>query len=337
MTRPLEEAATKDSANLALRMVDVGALANPQMDETGPWTTLPDQIWSRLKAGEVWLVVQYPLHLRIEAPVWTAPLEPDTIGRLTTSPVRQELVRRLADGQTAVWLLLDCGQAEKDDAVAERLEAELRVLEQTLKLPILTSDPDDQLLASTPLKVAFSVLRIPQGAANEEALAGMLVHCEPDLVELAEPMVFPVFGRGRALLPLVGAGVSAKNIRDAGEFLVGPCSCQVKEQNPGFDLLLSSDWDSLLSDGGQQLTALQTRGILPPTGGELELVPIPVGSQPDELVPHESPSASALTSDTSWLISAGVLAGVAAFVVLLAAMHAGKSKVGLCSRAGPTS
>jgi hypothetical protein len=29
------------------------------------------------------------------------------------------------------------------------------------------------------------------------------------------------------------------------EFLTGPCSCEVKEMNPGYDLLLSADWKSL--------------------------------------------------------------------------------------------
>ena len=39
----------------------------------------------------------------------------------------------------------------------------------------------------------------------------------------------------------------------ACKFIAGPCSCQVKNLNPGFDLLLSYNWDeavdgSMISD-----------------------------------------------------------------------------------------
>ena len=47
--------------------------------------------------------------------------------------------------------------------------------------------------------------------------------------------------------------MNADLIHDLTEFLCGACSCQVKEQNPGFDLLLSTNWAEALfgedSDG----------------------------------------------------------------------------------------
>jgi hypothetical protein len=74
----------------------------------------------------------------------------------------------------------------------------------------------------------------------------MLMNSEADLAELNEPLVFPVFGRGRSLLPLVGAGITPENIRGSARFLAGACSCQVKEQNPGFDLLVAANWNELI-------------------------------------------------------------------------------------------
>ena len=41
---------------------------------------------------------------------------------------------------------------------------------------------------------------------------------------------------------LVGAGITAENIKDAAAFLAGPCSCEVKRDNPGVDLLLTAEW-----------------------------------------------------------------------------------------------
>ena len=59
-------------------------------------------------------------------------------------------------------------------------------------------------------------------------------------------MAFPVIGRGRVLYALVGKGIFRDTIAMASRFVVGPCSCQVKDQNPGFDLLLAVDWDEKL-------------------------------------------------------------------------------------------
>ncbi len=316
--RPLEELRNKTQANLDFRAIDILEPANTPIEAAIASSPLPAELISQVKDGKPWLVVQYPEYLRIEVPVWNGPLNREAIERLVDSPVRKELVRRLVEGQTAVWLLLESGDKDRDAAVADLLAEEIPGLERNLKLPELTSEPDDELLAKTPFKVAFSVLRVPRDAELELALAGMLVRCEPDLADRSDPMIYPVFGRGRAMLPLIGAGITAKNIQDSAAFLVGPCSCQVKELNPGFDLLLSADWNDLLSQDGQQFTAMQSRRLAP-ASGETELVPIPAGSR--EPVAETEPAVT----HRSWLVSSGIFLGVAAFVVLLSAMHAGKS------------
>ena len=258
------------------------------------------------------LVVHYPAHLRIAEPVWSGPLDRDTVARLTDSPIRNALVRRLADGQTAVWLLLESGQSEQDDAAAMLLQEQLKKLEHELKLPELTDSSEDKLLSAAPLHVAFSVLRVPRGAA-EQPLIQMLLHSEPDLAERTDPMVFPVFGRGRALLPLIGAGVTAENIHDSAAFLVGACSCEVKNQNPGFDLLLAADWDALLTQDGVPLVAAATRASLPQ--GEAELVPIPSGSPITEEVSHFT---AEVPGDFIWIAVGLIVVGVLIVVRLLA-------------------
>jgi LPXTG-motif cell wall-anchored protein len=37
-------------------------------------------------------------------------------------------------------------------------------------------------------------------------------------------------------------------VADAAAFLAGPCSCQVKAQNPGMDLPLAAAWDSVFAE-----------------------------------------------------------------------------------------
>jgi hypothetical protein len=72
----------------------------------------------------------------------------------------------------------------------------------------------------------------------------MLLNSEDGLNEFeSEPIVFPIYGRGIALVAIVGEGINEWNIREAAEFITGPCSCQAKLSNPGVDLLISMDWD----------------------------------------------------------------------------------------------
>jgi hypothetical protein len=326
--RELEEQQDTSQLNLELRLVDAD-----QLDETAEESAADAALLAAHESAQLpLLVVQYPAHLSIDKPVWGGGLDRQSIVRLTDSPVRQELVRRLAAGQTAVWLLLESGNASDDDAAAALLEEELVSLEKDLKLPELTTAPEDNLLADLPLAVDFSLLRVPRNDA-EQALVAMLIGCEPDLAERTDPMVFPVFGRGRALLPLIGAGITARNVHDSAQFLVGPCSCEVKELNPGFDLLLAADWDSLLSSTGIPLAPAAAATKLP---AEPELVPIPSGaastnaesstSEPASAAAAspEAPQAASDNSHRTLLFGGIALAGVAVVISLIAAATRGR-------------
>ncbi|MCC7421034.1 MAG: hypothetical protein IT428_12195 [Planctomycetaceae bacterium] len=270
---PLQERDGSTAANVAFRTIDVDNLeseADRAMFHSLDNPPLP------------FLVVQFPAPLQIDSPIWSGPLDRAAVERLTESPVRRELVRRLVDGQTAVWLLLESGDAQKDDAAAALLKKEMETQQKTLKLPELTDSVEDTLLTATPLRVEFSLLRVPRDTA-EQALVGMLLQSEPDLPERTDPMAFPVFGRGRAMLGLVGKGITAANIRDSAAFLVGACSCQIKEQNPGFDLLLAARWDSLISHEGIPPITSRVESVKEP-----ELVPIPPGSSAPPLTAVDS-------------------------------------------------
>jgi hypothetical protein len=109
------------------------------------------------------------------------------------------------------------------------------------------SDPEGEpATSSVNLKVAFSIVRVSRDDPNERAFVSMLLKSEPDLEDFSMPMAFPVFGRGRALYALVGKGINADTIHEACEFLIGACSCQVKDLNPGVDLLMAVAWEDLI-------------------------------------------------------------------------------------------
>ncbi len=210
-----------------------------------------------------WAVLRYPPRPgRTAQVIWSGAWGTETLESLANSPIRQEVVRRILLGESAVWVLVECGNPEKDNAAKELLQRELAEVKQKLHIPgtedlnYLPTDsdiPSPEVLAlqepteAIPLKVEFSLLSLSRDDANEQSLLAMLLNLEPDLHEYAnEPMVFPIFGQARALWALVGAGINAENIFESCGFLTGACSCQVKHMNPGTDLLIEFDWPGAL-------------------------------------------------------------------------------------------
>jgi hypothetical protein len=325
LVKPLMEQQDHQISNMIVRTVDIDELESASGEEAQADKAFLANVTS---PQYPFIAVQYPPHLRIDRPVWMGALEREAVARLIDSPARKELVRRLTAGQTAVWILLESGQKAQDEPVAEMLDREIKKLEESLELPELTPSPDDALEIQLPLEVKFSVLRVAKDDPAEAALVAMLIGAEPDLAERTDPMVFPVFGRGRALLPLIGAGISERNIHEASEFLAGPCSCEVKEQNPGFDLLLAAEWDILLSPSGAPLTTATVNSRVEPA--EAEIVPIPRGSVSEPVVAKAVPASSASQSPpprVRWIgIVLGGLAAVGVIVIAVFVTLAGSAR-----------
>ena len=91
------------------------------------------------------------------------------------------------------------------------------------------------------MRIAFSVLRLKRSDPAETALITMLQNSEAGL---EGPIVYPIFGRGRALWAMAGKGLTPDNIAEAAMFLIGACSCEAKDLNPGLDLLFTADWEN---------------------------------------------------------------------------------------------
>ncbi|NQU22978.1 MAG: hypothetical protein HQ567_17005 [Candidatus Nealsonbacteria bacterium] len=104
---------------------------------------------------------------------------------------------------------------------------------------------DDEKGPKNELKIA--VVKVSRTDPAEKWLVKMLLAVEPDLNDAKyakDPMVYAVYGRGRAMPPYVGKGITTENLLDCMAFLAGACSCTVKDQNPGMDLLMQFDWDA---------------------------------------------------------------------------------------------
>jgi hypothetical protein len=204
-------------------------------------------VWESHKdAGLPLMVLRYP-DSAAEAPAaWASPLTRDTVRQLLDSPVRQELAKRILSGHSVVWILMESGKPEVDKQAADLLSKQMPELQKEITLP--PDDPTIPLLSPLPLRLKFSFVRLKRDDPEEEAFVQILLNSEKDLHEIKGAMAFPVFGRGRALFALADKGLNATLLHEDAEFLTGPCSCQVKRLNPGFDLLMTVDWDSILED-----------------------------------------------------------------------------------------
>lgn len=184
---------------------------------------------------------------------WDSDVERAKQANLLDSPARRELHQRLLRGDAIVWLLLHSSNTAKNKAAKELLQTELTRLTKTIKLPDGVGLPGSELYSDVPLTLRFSVIEIEAGDAHESYLRKLMSGFHKQAFDQGEPIMVPVFGRGRALEVLPADSVDAKLIKELTTFLCGACSCKVKGLNPGFDLLMSANWDvDLFGEDGER-------------------------------------------------------------------------------------
>ncbi|TWU39691.1 hypothetical protein [Novipirellula artificiosorum] len=162
---------------------------------------------------------------------------------LFDSPARRELHERLVAGHSIVWILMGAPNHPDTVAVRELAETNFETLARKIKLPEGIGLPGSELFSDVPLVQKYSLLEIDPRDNDERFLVSMLSGVRKDAFEQGEPLLVPVYGRGRALEVIPVSEFNLRLVEDLTLFLSGACSCQVKERNPGFDLLITADWD----------------------------------------------------------------------------------------------
>jgi hypothetical protein len=241
------------------------------------------KIWERHgnPAQLPWVVAVYPEEDEKAPPAWAGPLDEAGLRQLIDSPARQRLVKLLTGGESVVWVLLESGNQKADDAAMALLERELPRLQKAIQLPEQKDDDESRLLSKLPLRLSFQAVRLSRKAPGEAAFVRMLLESEDGLPQAKGPIVFPIFGRGRALLGMHGEHLTAARLDYWASFLSGPCSCKVKELNPGIDMLISADWEELLETTepqGEPAPPTPAAPAIPPGAAE---TPAPAGQEPD--------------------------------------------------------
>ena len=237
-----------------------------QVDVTAPMDDRSRALLEAIKPATFpHLVVQFPHARPADTHAYSGPLTADIAATVADSPMRRAVVKKILEGESVVWLLVESGDQAKDDEAAALLAVELARLSKELVLPQLDAtdtkfhDPD----AGPKLRMSFTMLRMSRIDAKEKMFLRLLENWDGKDLDRSQPLAFAIFGRGRVLPPLSGKYLNAKFLREANEFLVGRCSCQMKEENPGWDLLMPVDWESVmrgqvsLTDAMPALTSAQ--------------------------------------------------------------------------------
>ncbi|MBM4092352.1 MAG: hypothetical protein FJ276_23445, partial [Planctomycetes bacterium] len=177
-------------------------------------------------------------------------LDEKEIAALVDSPARQQLGKLLQEGKAGVYVLIP-GADEKATGEAEQVVR--GVLSDVASGKIMTYTPpamdrsggqEDEGEPAAP-RTELGLLKVSREDAAEQWFVKTLLSLEPDLVDSKEPLLFLIFGRGRALFSCLGKGIYADNLIQDIDYITGACSCMVKEQNPGMDILMRYDWDAV--------------------------------------------------------------------------------------------
>lgn len=148
---------------------------------------------------------------------------PEQINGLASSPLREKIAGEIIKGKLCVMLYLKSGNSDKD-------EKALAVIRKAV--------------SSSPFAAIIPVVELSRADQDEKHFISMLLNVESDLKNLKEPMLFGIFGKFKALEPLVAGGITEENINYMFEFLTADCSCLIKDNLPGTDILYPVKWDS---------------------------------------------------------------------------------------------
>ena len=144
------------------------------------------------------------------------------IKQLCNSPLRQSIAEELLSGKLCVMLYLKTGNEEKDAKGWQAMQ---------------------KFMLTSPFGEVITVVELNRDSWHEVHFTNMLLHVEDDLKDIREPMLFGIFGRFKALEPLVAGGITEENIRLMVDYLTAECSCLIKDALPGTDILFSGSWE----------------------------------------------------------------------------------------------
>ncbi|MCK5853027.1 hypothetical protein KAH27_08375 [bacterium] len=229
------------------------------------------------------IVLKYPANKRIKNTVWEAPLSKQNLDNILQSPVRKKLINKIVNGDSLVFLLLEGNNPKQNDQIANIILKNIPILEKEIKLPHEYADipKEDLQIYDTNIVFKLSMMRLSRTNSEENVFINVLTKSLPvSIYKKSQPIVFPVFGRGRMLAAIREKNLNTETLRRWCEYIAGECSCEIKSRNPGFDTFIPIGWNL------EEKKELISEVILPPLSGFSEFMP-----------PKKSVSTNSLTKN----------------------------------------
>lgn len=147
----------------------------------------------------------------------------------------------------------------------------------------------------------LELLKLQRSKTAESSLLKILRAMTPDSEKQkppCEPMLFAIYGRGRVMPPGIGKEVTAESLSNLLRFLGDRCSCTIKDQNPGLDLLMRWNWEAT----AEKFAAQDEANSRPPLYAEMPAdgqSPSPPAAGNDKAVPAQTAAAVNATTPSS--------------------------------------
>ena len=165
--------------------------------------------------------------------IWDGPIDLDAWKQLVTSSLRDkievELTKELASG---VFLYVENKPGWKSNRFVAKLESRLNKLENKLRPSVDDGE----------IEVKFPLIKIDGNDIDEQLFFNMIKSCSGNKKILSTNFVAVIYGRARVSQLFSPSQLSASELENICTFLLGECACEIKADNPGFDLLFQADW-----------------------------------------------------------------------------------------------
>ena len=268
------------NANIEILRIDVKNMSGSEIAKYGNVLVPEGKVIGQLHYP--WSVGRGNRSINPDVPLWKGELTTESLGLIIDSPVRKSIREKIISGESAVWVILGSGDKEKDLTAEKELKEYLQKVSQKIEIPEGVVGPgeldrvasgevdvEDVLRSTIPLKISFDVIRIEKGDPREKIFSLMLTSYVPHLTRAYpnQNLIFPVFGRGRTLEAIPASVMTEEIMMKACTYICGACSCEVKRENPGIDLVMTASWQDALV--GSEVVVDK---ILPPLTGVGDLV-----------------------------------------------------------------
>ncbi len=226
---------------------------------------------------DVEIQVMYPLDAKESVTFWQVPLTTANVKQIVDSPARQKIVEKITSGSPSAWLFV---AGNSDSASQLKLLKKLLIDEQNRN-----SVP--QLLDSlgNAKHEFYPIIEISHNDPKEQFFIAMLQSVDNVSFKPDSSNAILFYGQGRALTPINQNNFTPAVIKDQCSFILGNCSCIVKGQNPGVDMLFKADWSKNL---GETWIEDEEQPAVTSSLGFLEVIELPpitddVVEEPEEI------------------------------------------------------